>query len=87
MKVIAVYYKMFDNRSSLIKFFETREEADKYLMNEYFGGETKDKYEIEYRKRQIKEKIEFKELSVVEILNELYQNARDVEDRLDYHSI
>ena len=85
MKIIAAYYIMSKTELELIRYFETREDANKYLMNDYFGGEPKDKYEIAYREREIKEKILIKEISIVEVLNELHNTTKDTNDRLDYH--
>ncbi len=86
MNIIAVYYIMSKTELELIRYFETKADAYKYLMNDYFGGETKDKYEIKYRENQIKEKILIKEISIVEVLNELHETTKYTNDRLDYHS-
>ena len=85
MNIIAAYYIMSKTELELIRYFETRADANKYLMNDYFGGEPKDKYEIEYRENQIKEKILIKEIPLVDILNELHKAEKDTNDRLDYH--
>jgi hypothetical protein len=86
MKVVAAYYIMSKTELELIRYFETREDANKYLMNDYFGSEPEDKYEMAYRESLIKEKMVIKEISIVDVLNELHQVEKDTNDRLDRHN-
>lgn len=87
IKVFAAYYKQIGNRRTFVKFFESRQEAEAYLTSDEYCGKAKDKFDLNYRFKELKEHHEIVERSLVDVLNELYAWSRDIDARLDLHSM
>lgn len=49
MTVFALYYKMFRDKKDLMKFFDTKEQAETYLRSVEYWGSPFDEYNTEYR--------------------------------------
>lgn len=86
--VFAAYYKPMYGSKKLVKFFESRQDAEEYLISDsYYGYKSKDKFDLNFRLKRLKEKFEIEERSLVDILNELYSRIENIDNRLDYHSM
>lgn len=51
------------------------------------GGTAKDQFDLNYRFREFKENYEIVERSLVNVLNEIYDWGKDIDTRLDLHSM
>lgn len=85
--VFAAYYKQIGNRRELVKFFESRQDAEAYLTSDEYCGKAKDKFDLNYRFKELKEHYEIVERSLVDVLNEIYAWGKDTDSRLDLHSL
>lgn len=85
MTVFALYYKMYCDKKELMKFFDTKEQAETYLRSVEYWGSPFDEYNTEYRENQIKEKYEIVEMPLSEVLNILLESSKELEARLDNH--
>ena len=85
--VFAAYYKQIGGGRELIKFFESRQDAEVYLTSDDYWGKAKDQFDLNYRFREFKENFEIVERSLVDVLNEIYAWGKDIDTRLDLHSI
>ena len=87
IKVFAAYYKQIGGRRELVKFFESRQDAESYLTSDAYWGKAKDQFDLDYRFKQLEEKFEIVERSLVDVLNEIYAWGKDTDARLDLHSM
>lgn len=85
--VFVAYYKQKGGRSVFVKFFESRQDAEEYLISDEYWGTAKDQFDLNYRFREFKENYEIVERSLVDVLNEIYAWGKDIDARLDLHSI
>lgn len=85
--VFVAYYKQIGGRRELIKFFESRQDAEVYLTSDEYWGKAKDQFDLNYRFKEFKEKFEIVERSLVDVLNEMYAWGKDIDARLDLHSL
>lgn len=85
--VFAAYYKQIGGGKSFIKFFESRQDAEVYLTSDEYWGKANDQFDLNYRFRQLEEKFEIVERSLVDVLNEIYAWCKDTDSRLDSHSL
>ena len=85
--VFAAYYKQIGGGRSLIKFFESRQDAEVYLTSDDYYGKANDQFALDYRFKQLEEKFEIVERSLVDVLNEIYAWGKDTDSRLDLHSL
>lgn len=85
--VFAAYYKQIGGRREFVKFFESRQDAEVYLTSDEYWGKAKDQFDLNYRFRQLKENFEIVERSLVDVLNEIYAWGKDIDARLDLHSM
>lgn len=85
--VFAAYYKEIGGRRVFVKFFESRQDAEAYLTSDEYWGKANDQFDLNYRFRELKEKFEIVERSLVDVLNEIYAWGKDTDARLDLHSI
>ena len=85
--VFAAYYKQIGGRREFVKFFESRQDAEVYLTSDEYYGKPSDQFDLVYRFRQLEEKFEIVERSLVDVLNEIYAWGKDTDARLDYHSL
>ena len=85
--VFAAYYKQIGGGRELIKFFESRQDAEVYLTSDAYWGKANDQFDLNYRLREFKEKFEIVERSLVDVLNEIYAWGKDTDSRLDSHSL
>lgn len=83
MTVFALYYKMFSDKKDLMKFFDTREQAESYIRSDKYWGSPFDENNTEYRENQIKEKYEIVEMPLSEVLNILLDASKELDDRFD----
>lgn len=74
--VFAAYYKQIGSRRGFVKFFETRQDAESYLISDDYWGKANDQFDLNYRLRRVKEKFEIVERSLVDVLNEIYAWVR-----------
>jgi len=87
MTVFAIYHKMFGGSKELYRFFDTKEDAEQYLMSDEFWGSAFDKYNTGYRESEIREHYEIVEMPLSKVLNIILEFSNDLESRLDYHSM
>ena len=87
LKVFAAYYKQIGGRREFVKFFESRQDAEVYLTSDEYWGKANDKFDLDYRFRQLEENFVIEERSLVDVLNEIYAWGKDTDARLDYHSM
>ena len=87
LKVFAAYYKQISGGREFIKFFESRQDAEVYLISDEYCGKAKDQFDLDYRFKKLEEDFEIVERSLVDVLNEIYARCKDTEDRLDLHSM
>ena len=85
--VFAAYYKQIGGGRSLIKFFESRQDAEVYLTSDEYYGKANDQFDLDYRFRKLEEDFEIVERSLVDVLNEIYAWGKDTDSRLDLHSL
>ena len=85
--VFAAYYKQIGGGRELVKFFESRQDAEVYLTSDEYYGKSSDQFDLDYRFRQLEEKFEIVERSLVDVLNEIYAWGKDTDARLDLHSM
>ena len=85
--VFAAYYKQIGGRREFVKFFESRQDAEEYLLSDEYWGKSKDQFDLNYRFKEFKEKFEIVERSLVDVLNEMYAWGKDTDARLDLHSL
>jgi hypothetical protein len=85
--VFAAYYKQIGGGREFVKFFESRQDAEVYLTSDEYYGASKDQFELDYRFKQLEEKFEIVERSLVDVLNEIYAWGKDTDARLDLHSM
>ena len=85
--VFAAYYKQIGGRREFVKFFESRQDAEVYLTSDEYWGKANDQFDLDYRFRELKEKFEIVERSLVDVLNEIYAWGKDTDARLDSHSM
>ena len=85
--VFAAYYKQIGGGRELVKFFESRLDAEKYLISDAYWGKANSQFDLNYRLREFKEKFEIVERSLVDVLNEIYAWGKDTDSRLDLHSM
>ncbi len=85
--VFAAYYKQIGGSRELIKFFESRQDAEVYLTSDEYWGKANSQFDLNYRLREFKEKFEIVERSLVDVLNEIYAWGKDTDSRLDSHSL
>lgn len=85
--VFAAYYKQIGGGRELIKFFESRQDAEVYLTSDDYWGKAKDQFDLNYRFKEFKEKFEIVERSLIDVLNEIYAWGKDTDARLDLHSM
>jgi hypothetical protein len=83
--VFAAYYKQIGGGRELIKFFESRQDAEVYLTSDEYWG--KADFDLDYRFRKLEEDFEIVERSLVDVLNEIYAWGKDTDSRLDLHSM
>ena len=87
MTIIAVYHKYFGKRDSIFKFFDTREEADRYLMSDELWGSKTDDMNREYRENTVRKGYEIVEMPLSEVLNIIKDFSNELEARLDSHNM
>lgn len=87
LKVFAAYYKQIGGGKEFIKFFESKQDAEVYLISDAYWGKAKDQFDLDYRFKKLEEDFIIEERSLVDVLNEIYAWGKDTEDRLDYHSL
>ena len=75
--VVALYYQDGKYRH-LIRFFNNRDEADTYIHDEYFGDKPWDEWNTDYRNDEIKRHLRIEEVPIVNILNDLYSDVKDL---------
>ena len=85
--VFVAYYKQIGGRRDFVKFFESRQDAESYLLSDEYWGKSKDQFDLNYRFKEFKEKFEIVERSLVDVLNEMYAWCKDTDARLDLHSL
>lgn len=85
--VFAAYYKQIGGGMELIKFFESRQDAEVYLTSDEYWGKANDQFDLDYRFRKLEEDFEIVERSLVDVLNEIYAWGKDTDSRLDSHSL
>ena len=85
--VFVAYYKQIGGRREFVKFFESRQDAEEYLLSDEYWGKSKDQFDLNYRFKEFKEKFEIVERSLVDVLNEMYAWCKDTDARLDLHSL
>ena len=85
--VFAAYYKQIGGGRELIKFFESRQDAEVYLTSDEYWGKANDQFDLNYRFRKLEEDFEIVERSLVDVLNEIYAWGKDTDSRLDLHSL
>ena len=85
--VFAAYYKQIGGGRELVKFFESRQDAEIYLTSDAYWGKANSQFDLNYRLREFKEKFEIVERSLVDVLNEIYAWGKDTDSRLDSHSL
>lgn len=83
--VFAAYYKQIGGGREFVKFFESRQDAEVYLTSDEYYGKSTDQFDLDYRFKQLEEKFEIVERSLVDVLNEIYAWGKDTEERLDLH--
>lgn len=82
MKVYAVYYVGSYGYKSLIKYFNSVEEAESYLWNDYHKSTSE-----EFRADAIAEDTKIEEVDVVTILNQLTKDNEWLQERLESHNL
>ena len=87
LTVFAAYYKQIGGGKEFIKFFESKQDAEVYLISDAYWGKATDQFDLDYRFKKLEEDFEIVERSLVDVLNEIYAWGKDTEDRLDYHSL
>ena len=85
--VFAAYYKQIGGGRELVKFFESRQDAEIYLTSDDYYGKANSQFDMDYRFKQLEEKFEIVERSLVDVLNEIYAWGKDTDSRLDLHSM
>lgn len=85
--VFAAYYKQIGGGRELVKFFESRQDAEVYLTSDDYWGKANDQFDLNYRFRKLEEDFEIVERSLVDVLNEIYAWGKDTDSRLDLHSL
>lgn len=85
--VFAAYYKQIGGRREFVKFFESRKDAESYLISDEYWGKSKDQFDLNYRLSEFKEKFEIVECSLIDVLNEIYAWCKDTDAILDSHSL
>lgn len=85
--VFAAYYKQIGGGRELVKFFESRQDAEVYLTSDEYYGKSSDQFDLDYRFRKLEEDFEIVERSLVDVLNEIYAWGKDTDSRLDLHSM
>ena len=85
--VFVAYYKQIGGRREFVKFFESRQDAEEYLTSDEYWGKAKDQFDLNYRFKEFKEKFEIVERSLVDVLNEMYAWGKDIDARLNLHSL
>ena len=85
--VFAAYYKQIGGGRELVKFFESRQDAEVYLTSDAYWGKANDQFDLNYRFRKLEEDFEIVERSIVDVLNEIYAWGKDTDSRLDSHSL
>lgn len=83
--VFAAYYKQIGGGRDFVKFFESRQDAESYLLSDEYYGAAKDQFDLDYRFKKLEEDFEIVERSLVDVLNEIYAWGKDTDARLDYH--
>ena len=79
--VFAAYYKQIGGGKEFIKFFESRQDAESYLTSDEYWGTAKDRF------RELEEKFEIVERSLIDVFNEIYAWCNDTDARLDSYSM
>lgn len=82
MKVYAAYYVGSHGYKSLIKYFNSVEEAVSYLWNDYHKSTPE-----EFRADAIAEDTKIEEVDVVTILNQLTKDNEWLQERLESHNL
>ena len=85
--VFAAYYKQIGGGKEFIKFFESRQDAESYLTSDEYWGTAKDQFDLDYRFRELEEKFEIVERSLIDVFNEIYAWCNDTDARLDSYSM